>query len=131
MSIRQRLLLTLLLLVAASTLVVEIAGRLLIERAVFAHSLDSLVANSTHLSDDVQSAWPTTDAAADAWADRAGHSLGLRVSLIDATGRVMGDSQVALSDLPGVENHLDRPELRDARRHGTGVARRLSATLDL
>jgi two-component system, OmpR family, phosphate regulon sensor histidine kinase PhoR len=129
-TIRQRLLLTLLLLVAASTLVVEIAGRLLIERAIFSHSLESLVGDTAYLAADLETGWPAGSAEADAWADRAGSALGLRVTLIDAGGRVVGDSQVALSELPAVENHLDRPEVREAQRRETGVARRLSATLD-
>jgi two-component system phosphate regulon sensor histidine kinase PhoR len=129
-TIRGRLLLTLLLLIAASTLAVEIAGRLLIERAVLAHSVESLVGETAHLAEDLATSWPATDARADDWADRAGESLGLRVSLLDAQGRVTGDSQVALSDIPGVENHSDRPEVLGALRGTTGVARRLSATLD-
>jgi two-component system phosphate regulon sensor histidine kinase PhoR len=129
-TIRGRLLLTLLVLIALSTLAVEVAGRLLIERAVLAHSLESLIGSTAHLAEDVEASWPATEPMADGWADRAGASLGLRVSLLDAQGRVLGDSQVAMADLQAVENHLDRPEVQDALRDTTGVARRLSATLD-
>src|SRR5712692_7567637 len=47
-------------------------------------------------------------------ADRLGEELGVRVTLIDAAGRVLGDSEVAREDLPRVESHASRPEVRAA-----------------
>jgi two-component system phosphate regulon sensor histidine kinase PhoR len=65
----------------------------------------------------------------DALADRMGHALGCRVTVIAADGRVLGDSSVSLADLPAVENHGDRPEVVAALSSGHGAAGRYSRTL--
>ena len=66
----------------------------------------------------------------DALADRLGDELGYRVTLIDSTGRVLGDSEVARDDLPRVESHAMRPEVLAALARGSGSARRRSRTVD-
>lgn len=53
----------------------------------------------------------------------------LRMTLIDSTGRVLMDTDVPLSDLPKVENHLHRPEIQTALRQGFGTDMRHSATV--
>ena len=53
----------------------------------------------------------------------------MRVTLIDAAGRVRGDSEVTLAGLGEVEVHNARAEVVAARAHGQGTARRRSATL--
>ena len=56
-----------------------------------------------------------------------GQRSGLRLTLIDATGRVVADSEAnALS----MENHLTRAEVQQAMREGSGTARRRSVTVD-
>jgi two-component system phosphate regulon sensor histidine kinase PhoR len=67
----------------------------------------------------------------DAEADRMGHLLGTRVTLIGADGRVVGDSAETLEAVAAMENHADRPEVVSAREHGVGTARRHSATLGI
>jgi two-component system, OmpR family, phosphate regulon sensor histidine kinase PhoR len=52
-----------------------------------------------------------------------------RVSVIAASGKVVADSEVAPSDLAQMENHGDRPEVRDALKSGMGNAVRYSSTL--
>lgn len=52
-----------------------------------------------------------------------------RVTIISRRGEVLGDSEVRPEDLPGLENHLDRPEVRQALQNGQGSAIRYSATL--
>ena len=47
----------------------------------------------------------------------------------DRNGRVVGDSEVKPERLAELENHLDRPEVRDALAGGSGSALRYSATL--
>ena len=66
----------------------------------------------------------------DAWADRVGEILAMRVTLIDSSGRVLGDSQVDASRLSAVENHRDRPEVRQALSEGYGKNRRVSTTVN-
>jgi two-component system phosphate regulon sensor histidine kinase PhoR len=65
----------------------------------------------------------------DALADSLGVDLGYRVTLIDATGRVVGDSQVAGDELANVENHAGRPEVKAALHGMTGGASRRSRTV--
>lgn len=63
---------------------------------------------------------------ADAIADRYAGILNARVTLIDSAGRVVGDSE---ADFGSMLNHLQRPEIVDARRLGLGVERRYSDTV--
>ena len=50
---------------------------------------------------------------------------GARVTLIDAAGEVLADSEKKIEDL---ENHLNRPEIRESRLKGRGYAIRYSTT---
>lgn len=61
--------------------------------------------------------------------DRLGRQLSLRATLVAPDGRVLADSGVEPSRLDALENHLDRPEIAEARSAGTGVETRFSATL--
>jgi two-component system, OmpR family, phosphate regulon sensor histidine kinase PhoR len=54
-------------------------------------------------------------------------SSGARITVIAADGRVLADSQ---SDAQTMENHADRPEIRDALATGAGRAVRRSVTLN-
>jgi two-component system phosphate regulon sensor histidine kinase PhoR len=65
----------------------------------------------------------------DAIADRAQLAAGARVTLIDSQGVVVGDSDVPLAKLSGVENHAERPEVRDALRGSVGTSERRSETV--
>jgi two-component system phosphate regulon sensor histidine kinase PhoR len=44
-----------------------------------------------------------------------------RVTLVDASGRVLADSAVRDDDLAGIENHLTRPEIAQAMETGAGT----------
>ncbi|HEV8264520.1 MAG TPA: ATP-binding protein [Gemmatimonadales bacterium] len=57
-----------------------------------------------------------------------GARLGRRVTLIDSTGRVRGDTEFDRAALARLENHAARPEVRAAVATGTGQATRLSAS---
>jgi signal transduction histidine kinase len=65
---------------------------------------------------------------ADALANSAGAALEHRVTLIDSTGRVIGDSEFDGRALALLQNHATRPEVIAARRGGTGVSRRSSVS---
>lgn len=56
-------------------------------------------------------------------------AAGVRVSLISRQGRVILDTRVAPTALPGLDDHRTRPEVRAALGGGTGVARRASSTV--
>ncbi len=52
--------------------------------------------------------------------------LSLRVTLIDPTGRVISDSQ---TDAKQMDNHMNRPEIQQAKTEGRGKATRFSTTI--
>ena len=62
----------------------------------------------------------------DGLADSAGIALAHRVTLVDANGTVLGDSEFSGPALRALTNHNDRPEIVEARRGGQGAAERLS-----
>ena len=62
-------------------------------------------------------------------ADRLSEVIGARVTLIAADGRVLGDSDLEGQALADVENHLQRPEVQEARVRGVGVVARYSTTV--
>lgn len=57
---------------------------------------------------------------------RFGLQTGRRLTVIDSTGRVIGDSDFDDASLPLLENHLDRPEVRQALATGLGTSKRFS-----
>jgi two-component system phosphate regulon sensor histidine kinase PhoR len=73
----------------------------------------------------VASAW-RVGINADSLADLDGAALGRRVTLIDSTGRVIGDSEFDGESLANLQNHFDRPEVAQARREGVGSSMRTS-----
>jgi two-component system, OmpR family, phosphate regulon sensor histidine kinase PhoR len=62
-------------------------------------------------------------------ANDIGGALGVRVTLIDKTGKVLGDSELTPEDVAIVENHGDRPEVMAALESGRGVSVRQSNTV--
>jgi two-component system phosphate regulon sensor histidine kinase PhoR len=62
-------------------------------------------------------------------AARLGTTLGYRVTFVDSTGRVLGDSEVPPGRLAAVENHAGRPEVRNALGGRTGRSLRHSRTI--
>jgi signal transduction histidine kinase len=65
---------------------------------------------------------------ADSLARRAGEALGYRVTLIDSAGVVVGDTEFGREARHRLENHFARPEVVEARTHGSGTSRRHSAS---
>jgi two-component system phosphate regulon sensor histidine kinase PhoR len=59
----------------------------------------------------------------------AGAGIKARVTVIAPDGRVVGDSEVEAARLAELDNHLERPEVSDALKKGSGTAVRRSATL--
>jgi two-component system phosphate regulon sensor histidine kinase PhoR len=55
--------------------------------------------------------------------------LNARVTIVDRRGVVTGDSSLNGIELGRLDNHLLRPEIQDALRHGSGHAVRYSGTL--
>ncbi|MFH1062185.1 MAG: ATP-binding protein [Candidatus Omnitrophota bacterium] len=65
----------------------------------------------------------------DAIADKLGRDLGLRVTFISLDGVVVGDSELKVDELKGIENHLYRPEVQQALESGIGHSRRFSTSI--
>jgi two-component system phosphate regulon sensor histidine kinase PhoR len=65
----------------------------------------------------------------DALADRSGEAARVRVTLIAADGSLVGDSDVPVERLAGVENHASRPEVRAALEGRIGRDARRSSTV--
>jgi len=65
---------------------------------------------------------------ADSLANVAGTALGRRVTLIDSTGVVRGDSEFDGEDLLHLQNHSTRPEVVEAKANGVGSSMRSSAS---
>lgn len=123
MRLTQRLLLGSLALIGVLVIaVVAIAGGRLRSRLV-----DEQLRELRRETRYVAAQWrPGLDA--DSLADVAGQALERRVTLIDSTGRVIGDSEFTADAVRRLENHGTRPEIIAARRHGEGWASRFSTS---
>ena len=110
----------------------SLLAAVVLDRAVARRITDqvaSRLTEETRLARDLLLSEPDLAVGADALADRLGRDLGLRVTIIDASGKVLGDTDLDGEALLSVENHADRPEVIEAMRAGTGRAVRYSRTL--
>jgi two-component system phosphate regulon sensor histidine kinase PhoR len=69
-------------------------------------------------------AWPSI-------AIQLGTLIGHRVTLIDSTGRVRGDTEFPADALPQLESHAHRPEVMAALASGVGASKRYSVSTDV
>ena len=67
----------------------------------------------------------------DSLADRLGESIQARITVIAPDGKVLGDSYESGDSLRSMENHLSRPEVREALSRGVGSSVRLSDTVGI
>ena len=65
----------------------------------------------------------------DFFADEIGEVLGVRVTIVDISGRVVADSEVSRENLKYLENHSNRPEILSALKKNIGISKRYSTTL--
>jgi len=75
------------------------------------------------------SSGPPSEKEFDLLADRLGDATGVRITITDRNGIVLGDSEVDLADISALEKHASRPEIKAALEGGTGSSRRYSTTL--
>ncbi len=66
----------------------------------------------------------------DQLADRLGRATTSRITIIALDGQVLGDSKLTLNEVQRLENHGQRPEVREALSTGKGIYRRYSTTLE-
>jgi two-component system phosphate regulon sensor histidine kinase PhoR len=131
-NIRAKLFLVSLVLIAISTFALEGYLRPHIERSL----LDGLRSDLFVRLELVQRAAAGLAASGsdevarwDQLADELGASAHARVTFIDASGRVLGDSEVDVDKLAGLEDHRTRPEVAAALGGQPGVSMRWSATV--
>ncbi|HEY4184737.1 MAG TPA: ATP-binding protein [Polyangia bacterium] len=130
LDIRAKLVLVSLGLIAVSILVLEVAVRRQLEHDIVDGIRDDLFGRLDLI--EYQAAGRSIDlgpADWDHWADEFGRRSHLRVTVVRADGVVIGDSDVELPALAGLENHRDRPEIAAALRGQRGDAIRWSGTL--
>jgi two-component system phosphate regulon sensor histidine kinase PhoR len=101
-----------------------------IRRTLGAHIERALVSEARLAAETLSHRRAATREELDAEADLMGRLVDARVTFIAPGGAVVGDSELTLEELHGVENHATRPEILQARREGLGVARRFSTTID-
>jgi len=66
----------------------------------------------------------------DAIANDIGSQLDVRVTIISSDGSVLGDSELSIEQVENVENHSDRPEIKQALISGKyGESKRFSTTV--
>lgn len=128
--LRTKLVLVSVLLVVLAGFVVERLSTAQIESALLARIQSELLTKAALIEDEVRlqeggASAPNWDALADA----AGQHAELRVTLLADDGKVLGDSGVPEEALGQVENHADRPEVREALAGGRGVSTRASSTV--
>ena len=121
-------------LVGFVAITIVVAG-LYLNRALEAFAVDTLEARLVSigrlLHDEARDliVRDASPAAFRAFAVRGSRPTASRITVIAADGRVLGDSEVAVEDLPRVENHGKRPEVLAALAGGVGRDRRTSATI--
>jgi two-component system phosphate regulon sensor histidine kinase PhoR len=71
----------------------------------------------------------TTPVDFQALALQMGNALGLRTTIIALDGKVLGDADLTREQLLTVENHANRPEVKEALSSGLGVSKRFSYTV--
>ncbi|MBF0368649.1 MAG: HAMP domain-containing protein [Magnetococcales bacterium] len=91
---------------------------------------DDLLRNARGAREMVlQGAVPETIESMDLLADRFGKAIENRVTIIAVDGQVLGDSQLEVERVRTIENHGNRPEVRQAMQESVGISRRFSTTL--
>jgi len=96
-------------------------------RSTMLHNIETGLMRQTRLAAELlanRATLPAPQAEADALAEL----IDGRVTFIDATGRVLGDSEVGERGLAALENHATRREVVSAHQHGFGVDLRQSRT---
>ena len=129
MTFRARSFVTALLTAAVTLLVAVLMVSWTVRESVAARIERALVDQARLAAETLSHRQPATFEELDAEADALGRLVSARITFIAPDGRVVGDSEVPFDGLPAVENHHDRPEVRQARERGLGVARRYSSTV--
>jgi two-component system phosphate regulon sensor histidine kinase PhoR len=124
--IRARILLILIGSALVSFAVLGVAAWVLLRESVRDASVHRLAMEADLLARELQGSG--SDASPAEFASRASRALGVRVTFIATDGVVVADSAVGPGGVARMDNHLGRPEIRDAFRYGKGESYRPSNT---
>jgi two-component system phosphate regulon sensor histidine kinase PhoR len=114
-------------LAAAATVFLVIFSDATVRRTVEDRVAERFRRELEHLSADLEQDALGAEAR-DAFLRRAAAALECRITYIAPDGRVLDETDLLPADVPGMENHAARPEIREAIASGTGVSRRVSPT---
>ncbi|MBI3450272.1 MAG: HAMP domain-containing protein [Acidobacteria bacterium] len=134
MTMRRRLLVALLGFSLLAALLIDLVGDAILRSSLRTIATQRLERDSLLLADLLRGRLPQSGEPAGAGSLEAtlqawGSALGLRVTLIDPNGVVVADSDVSPSAIATLENHIGRPEIREAIASGSGRSRRFSTTV--
>ena len=129
MTFRTRLLLTSIAAAAVTLLVATLLFSWSARRSLDAQITAALTVEARLAAETLSHRRPATRDELDAEADALGQLLNARVTFVGPDGTVTGDSDLSGAALQSVENHANRPEIKQALAEGLGVARRPSATV--
>jgi two-component system phosphate regulon sensor histidine kinase PhoR len=126
---RTRLFVTSLVVAALTLLVATWLISRTIRRTLDERIERSLVQETRLAAETLANRRPAAAPELDDEADALGAQVSARITFIAPDGTVIGDSALDGDELRQVDNHADRPELKQALREGLGIARRYSATV--
>jgi two-component system, OmpR family, phosphate regulon sensor histidine kinase PhoR len=126
---RTRLFLTSLVTAALTLVIATVLISWSVRRTMSDRIERSLVSQVRLAAETLSHRQAASSAELDGEADALGGLVGTRVTLVASDGIVLGDSELDGAALAGIENHLERPEIQQARREGLGIARRYSTTV--
>jgi two-component system phosphate regulon sensor histidine kinase PhoR len=128
LSLRSRLAVLFAVLAAAAAGLLILVSDATIRKAVEDRSKDRIERELDLLSEEF-AVGPSKDASQrDPMLRKAARSLNCRITYIAPGGRVENDTDLLPADVPQMENHAGRPEVREAAAKGFGESRRVSAT---
>jgi two-component system phosphate regulon sensor histidine kinase PhoR len=125
MRLRARFTVLFAVLSAAAVVFLVIVSDVVVRRTVEDRVEYRLRRDLSHLGDDLVRGVPGSEAR-DAFLRRAATDLNCRITVIAPDGRVLDDTDVLPADVPAMENHSDRPEVREAIATGSGASTRVS-----
>jgi two-component system, OmpR family, phosphate regulon sensor histidine kinase PhoR len=127
MRLRARFTVLFAVLSAAAVVFLVIVSDATVRRTVQDRVAERFRRDLAHLADDLVRGLPGSETRND-FLRRAAADLDCRVSYIDPDGRVLADTDLLPADVAAMENHANRPEVREALASGSGSSTRVSPT---
>ena len=127
MKLRARFTVLFAVLAAAAVVFLVVLSDATLRRSVEDRAAEQFRRELSHLTLDLAGS-SGGDGVRDAFLRRAAEDLECRITYIAPDGRVLDDTDLLPADVPGMENHAARTEVREAVASGTGSSRRLSPT---